>query len=160
MPCTACPTCNRPMPQPRVERLTPVLADALAQIARQTQDGKVFVRVPAYQFKGSHAKLALWGLLEELLHPRRSGSGQTRSGSWRPTLKGMQFLGGITRVPSEVFVQAGKVVGLGRTLVSFEEALASTAPVKGKARRAIDDEGERLFLQEQVQLQRSYLEAE
>ena len=58
--CDACPHCHRPFSTPRVERLTPNLADALAQIARQTQDGKVFVKVPAYQFTGSHAKLALW----------------------------------------------------------------------------------------------------
>lgn len=157
--CNACPTCHRPMPQPRVERLTPLLADALQQIAKQTQDGRVYVKVPAYQFRAQHAKLALWGLAEELLMSKRSGSGQTRSGSWRPTLKGMQFLGGITKVPSELHVQAGKVVGLGRTMVSFEEAMAGAAsPVK--ARRAIDDEGERLFLREQARLERSYLEAE
>lgn len=159
----ACPTCQRPYPQPRIEHLTPVLADALAQIAKQTDGGKVFVRVPAYQFKGLHARLALWSLAEELLQPRRSGSGQTRSGCWRPTLKGMQWLSGLTQVPSEVHVQGGKVVGLGRTLISFEEALASPGPQargNSKGQRALQDEGERLFLREQARLQREYLEAE
>lgn len=153
---TCCPTCHRPLPQPEVERLTP----ALAQIARQTQDGKVFVRVPAYQFKGRHARLGLWGLAEELLFPKKSGSGQTRSGSWRPTQKGMQWISGLTHVPSEVFVQGGKVVGLGRDLITWEQAMAAPTKGKGKARESIDDEGERLFLLEQAQLEREYLEAE
>lgn len=107
------------MPQPRVERLTPLLADALQQIARQTDNGKVFVKVPAYRFQGLHARLVYWGLIEELLHEKRTGSGQTRSGSWRPTSKGLQWLTGLTQVPSEVHVQGGKVVGLGRTMVTF-----------------------------------------
>lgn len=159
--CSACPTCHRPFPSPRVERLTPLLADALQQIARQTQDGKVYVKVPAYRFQGVHAKLALWGLAEELLLEKRSGSRQTRSGSWRPTAKGMQWLAGFGLVPSEVHVHAGKVVGLGRTMVSFEEAMAGPPPpVKGKTRSGADEEGERLFLQEQYRLERSYLEAE
>jgi hypothetical protein len=159
--CEACPTCHRPYPTPRVERLTANLADALAQIARQTDNGKVYVRVPAYQFGATHARLALWGLAEELLHPRRSGSGQTRSGSWRPTAKGMQWLSGLAVVPSEVFVQGGKVVGLGRAMISFDEALvAAPTSGKGKARKAVQDEGERLFLAEQAQLEASYLEAD
>jgi len=157
---TCCRTCNRPVPQPEVEQLTPSLADALRQIARQTQDGKVFVKVPAYQFKGRHARLSLWGLAEELLHAKKSGSGQTRSGSWRPTQKGMQGLGGVTTAPSEVYVLKGKVVGLGRTMISWEQAMVA-APVKSKkGRSAADEEGERLFLMEQDALERSYLEAE
>jgi hypothetical protein len=159
--CEACPTCRRPFPSPRVEHLTPLLASALQQIARQTDGGKVYVKVEAYRFKGTHARLALWGLAEELLHPRRSGSGQTRSGFWRPTQKGMQWISGLTHVPSEVFVQGGKVVGLGRSLITWEQAmLAAPTKGKGKARKAIDDEGERLFLAEQAQLEREYLEAD
>ena len=73
----------------------------------------------------------------------------------------MQWISGVTTVPSEVHVAAGKVVGLGRNLVSFEESLVSAPSTgKGKARKAIDDEGERLFLLEQDVLERSYLEAE
>lgn len=160
MPCEACPTCRRPLPSPRVERLTPALADALAQIARQTQDGKVFVRIEAYRFKGTHARLALWGLAEELLFEKRTGSGQTRSGSWRPTQKGMQWISGLTHVPSEVFVQGGKVVGLGRSLITWEQAMAQTPAKRSKKRAAADEEGERLFLQEQAALEREYLEAD
>jgi hypothetical protein len=87
--CPTCPHCHQRLPQPRVERLSPLLAEALSQISRRTDGGKHYVRVPAYQFKGLHGRLALWGLIEELLHPRRSGSGQTRSGGWRPTQKGL-----------------------------------------------------------------------
>ena len=123
--CNACPHCHRSFPTPRVERLTSALADALSQIAKQTDGGKVYVKVPAYQFGATHARLVLWGLAEELLIPKRAGSGQTRSGSWRPTVKGMQWISGVTTVSSEVFVLGGKVVGLGRNLVSFEESLAS-----------------------------------
>ena len=157
----SCTTCHRAFPTPRVERLTSTLADALAQIARQTDGGKVFVRVPAYQFQGVHARLVYWGLVEELLHPRRSGSGRTRSGSWRPTAKGMQWLSGVTAVPSEVFVLGGKVVGLGRTMITWEQALVAIS-AKGSKKRgaAADEEGERLFLQEQAALEREYLEAD
>lgn len=165
--CEACPNCHRPYPQPRVEHLTAALADALTQIAKQTDGGKVYVKVEAYRFQGCHARLALWGLAEELLHPKKSGSGQTRSGSWRPTAKGMQWLSGVTQVPSEVHVVGGKVVGLGRTLVGFEEALVAApskaktkGKAKGKAKRVIEDEGERLYLLEQAQLEREYLEAD
>jgi hypothetical protein len=49
------------------------------------------------------------------------------------------------------------VVGLGRDLITFQEALVQTqAPAK--SRKAHDAEGERLFLQEQARLERSYLE--
>ena len=58
--CDACPTFHRAFSTPRVERLTSNLADALRQIAKQTQNGKVFVKVPAYQFAATHARLALW----------------------------------------------------------------------------------------------------
>jgi len=74
-----------------------------------TDGGKVFAKIPAYQYRGLHARLALWGLAEELLHVKRDGHGQTRSGQWRPTQKGMQWLSGMTLVPSEVYVQQGRV---------------------------------------------------
>lgn len=158
-PSTCCPHCHQTLPVPRVERLTSTLADALAQISRQTQDGAHYVKVPAYQFRGLHARLVYWGLLEELLHQKKSGSGQTRSGSWRPTVKGCQWLSGLTTVPSEVFVLKGRVVGLGCTMITFEEALTQAeAPAKGRARKAMEDEGDRLFLAEQARLERSYLE--
>ncbi len=158
-PCNTCPHCHQRLPQPRPEALTPKLADALAQIAKQTHNGQHYVKVEAYRFQGCHARLALWGLAEELLHEKKKGAGQTRSGSWRPTQKGMQWLSGLTTVPSEVCVLRGKVVGLGRDLVTFEEAMASSpAPAKGTVRNAADAEGERLFLQEQARLERSYLE--
>ena len=53
----------------------------------------------------------------------------------------------------------GKVVGLDRDLVTFQEALTSApAPAEGRAKRAVQDEGDRLFLLEQDRLERSYLE--
>ena len=154
-PCPTCPHCHQTLPQPRVERLTPALADALAQIAQESQRGQIYVPVAAYRWRGTHARLALWGLAEELLHARRSGSGQTRSGSWRPTQRGMQWLSGLIHVPSEVHVLRGRVVGLGRDLITWEQAMAP-APVRRRSGSDID--GERRYLDEQAALEASYLE--
>lgn len=156
-PC--CSACRQPLPQPRTERLTPTLAAALEEIAQQTDNGKVFAPIPAYRYRAQHAKLALWGLLEELLFEKKSGSGQTRSGQWRPTSKGMQWLSGMTHVPSEVYVLQGRVVGLGTTPVSFQ-AVKDTVGMSTKERAAMaaDAEGYRAWAREQAQLDREYLD--
>ena len=63
---------------------------------------------------GDVAKLALWGLVESL---------KDNSGQWRPTLLGISFVRGASRVPAYCLVYNKRVLAWSTTTITVQEAL-------------------------------------
>ena len=106
-----CHHCGQYLPQERRERLTDGLVRALRQIAAEGGQHN-FIEVDPYKFKGTHGKLRYWDLLEEQMyiseddpdHPQR------RSGRWRLTQRGRDYLAGKIQVPEYAVVLQDQVV--------------------------------------------------
>lgn len=71
---------------------------------------------------GEFARLALWGLVEELSEPRPDGG---RAGWWRVTDRGVQFIRGEISLPAYARVYNGRLVELQGDEISITEALGT-----------------------------------
>lgn len=127
---TYCPCCDRPLPKPRFERLTKHLLEALREIYEKAT--LQWVKIPAYRYRGLHARLKHWNFLEEGTMIKRDGSEQRRPGVWRVTERGEQFLAGLLSAPYEARLVADRVVEWGQRRVSFHEAMEIEAPNYGE----------------------------
>jgi hypothetical protein len=116
-----CPCCKRRMPKPRVEKMTPQLAKALAKI--HSLCGTRFEKIPAYVFKAQHSRLKHWGFLEEEFYVRKDGSAQRRPGVWRVTDAGEEWLAGRSRVPFELHLEKDRVILAGDILCTYAQVL-------------------------------------
>ena len=70
---------------------------------------------------GDFAKLEYWGLIEPQKHERRDGS--TRTGMWRITQLGRDFVEDKMRVPKHIFLYNSQLVGVEHETISIREAL-------------------------------------
>lgn len=155
-----CQCCHRPLPQERVERLTPKLCDALRRISKNSREGAVFVRVPAYEFKGLHARLRHWGLIEEQTYVRKNGSEARRPGCWRITKKGLEFLAGDLFVPGILVMEEDRPIGSRNPQVNLALAEAGAALSPKDKKKAEEAQAEADYLREQSAKERSYLNDE
>lgn len=125
---TTCPCCDqfarvyRRLLHGSQVRWLMYLAEASLRLRRQFYDrsdlavGNGWVSKDHWTIRpegGDYGKLVLWGLTEALSEPeaeRYSTGG--RSGIWRPTLLGIEFVYGVTPVPAWVLVYNGELVSL------------------------------------------------
>jgi hypothetical protein len=70
---------------------------------------------------GDYTKLEYWGLIEAQQHERNDGS--TRTGMWRITQMGRDFVEDKMRVPSHIFLYNNQLVGMDVEMISIREAL-------------------------------------
>jgi hypothetical protein len=115
-----CPCCKRRMPKPRVEKLTPQLAKALAKIHKLC--GLEFQKIPAYVFQAQHSRLKHWGFIEEEFYLRK-GQATRRPGVWRVTEAGEEWLAGMSRAPFELHLEKDTVILKGDLLCTYAQVL-------------------------------------
>lgn len=105
-----CPCCDQFAKVYR-RTITSTMAHALVHLyhARGT-----WVHVPSHAGiaakGGDHAKLAYWGLAEQLSGPAEDGN--PHQGRWRITDAGAAWVNGATRVPRYVYLYDGKPVAV------------------------------------------------
>ena len=114
-----CPCCNQMVKLYR-RPLTRNMAKVLLEFYRGARHGDGWLHIRRDVFRGhaadgEHAKLRYWGLLEER---------QERSGYWRITERGKQFVEGQILMPRVALVLNGQVLALDRSKqVSFYDVL-------------------------------------
>jgi hypothetical protein len=153
-PADICPCCKQAKPQPRQVRLT-TFAPILAGIWRRSEGA--FIKVPAFEFHGTHAQMKYWGVIEDQKYKTKAGELRTRSGVWRVTETGRRWIEGETTLPAEATILMDEVFSWSTTRLTFEQALEiskTKGAAKALAAKIADDEGYRLYSQEQARMRR------
>jgi hypothetical protein len=129
---TRCPCCGRYIKVYK-RKLTGTMAEILVNLVRVHGggNGETWTHVRKIPLRGADArvaggdlgKLALWGLVVEQINedPEKG-----RSGYWRPTVKGVDFVRGRCAVPTHVFVYQNTVQGYSRRGIHVWHALGRT----------------------------------
>lgn len=121
-----CPTCDR-WGKINNKSIHKAMAAELAWLYQETKRRNVgdWIDVPMTAPKhvlrsNSLPSLRWWGLVEQA---HVGDSKQKRSGMWRITLKGMDFVEGLLSVPRMMFYYNGAAVGFSTDLVYFKDCL-------------------------------------
>ena len=124
----SCPCCSQ-FAKVYKRRITSPMARALLEFRKATPDGS-FAHLPTILQEsncatahGDFAKLRYWGVIEEELAKRPDGG---RSGWWRITAFGEDFIAGRVSVPKYAHIYDGRCLGIDGDQVMFSDALGVT----------------------------------
>ena len=122
-----CPCCDQFVKRYR-RKLNATMARGLIWLVKASGDNLQWIHVnstgPSWLTNkgGTLATLVHWGLIEEKPKEDKPSASRT-SGSWRPTLKGVQFAKNELRVPSHVVLYNDQVEGWSGSEASIVDAL-------------------------------------
>lgn len=116
-----CPCCGQRKPKPRVAKIYKMMR-AFTEIAEASGQGQ-WVKVPAFRYSGTHAQLKYWGVIEDQVHYNKAGEEKRRSGVWRVTAHGKEWMAGRVTVPAEAIVLLDAVQNFSSTRLTFNEAM-------------------------------------